>query len=144
MREIKFRFWNKQEKKMLFDTDCLVVFENKVAELDGCMEWDWYYDDCEVMQYTGLKDKNGVEIYEGDKVRLLYTDWSSKSSNDPRTIDQYLNDISKTYKVVFEGDRFCVIRFNEKFQEDFTFTSSIYPGLHGFIEVIGNIHQESK
>lgn len=48
MRDIKFRAWNKKEKKMYFD-----VLHN--IGFDGI-----------VMQYTGLKDKNGIEIYESD------------------------------------------------------------------------------
>jgi hypothetical protein len=58
MREIKFRAWDKLNKKMLDDADL----------------WEWSYEtvfrscdhECILMQFTGLKDKNGKEIYEGD------------------------------------------------------------------------------
>lgn len=62
MREIKFRAWDKKGKQM-------------INQPDLCMDGDVFYalDEegtefrfDEIMQFTGLKDKNGKEIYEGD------------------------------------------------------------------------------
>jgi len=57
MREIKFRAWDKSRKKMndwtWFDTEPIKILD----EFNPGFIW---------MQYTGLKDKNGKEIYEGD------------------------------------------------------------------------------
>lgn len=63
MREIKFRAWHKQLKDMIYNDLCKNPFDTF-----------WYNDGefsdmYELMQYTGLKDKNGKEIYEGDKVK---------------------------------------------------------------------------
>ena len=67
MREIKFRAWHKEKQKMLnvfginFRTPATVqVLDDKYALYDELI-------DCvEIMQFTGLKDANGVDIYEGD------------------------------------------------------------------------------
>lgn len=131
MREIKFRAWEENGKNMLSSNEVGDHTLNDLKQLPYVL-----------MQYTGLKDKNGTEIYEGDIVRILYTDWASKSEDDPRTLEQYLIDIAHHAEVVFEYDKFCLRSFSKKYKE--YSTSSIRPGNQGYIEIIGNIHENPE
>lgn len=65
MRDIKFRAWDKKFKKMVGLKGVQDFFS---IRSDGLPSNDNY----ELMQYTGLKDKNGKEIYEGDIVKDKY------------------------------------------------------------------------
>ena len=68
MREIKFRAWDKERKLM----------SNPFTIGDWGTVNIWWpnsdivstLDDVELLEYTGLKDKNGEEIYEGDWLTL--------------------------------------------------------------------------
>ncbi|EAG3189525.1 hypothetical protein B6G25_00200 [Listeria monocytogenes] len=138
MREIGFRAFVKSKKKMLPVTD-LCFNETESVGVSGCGDAnctlcvDWYgFDDVVLMQYTGLKDKNGKKIFEGDIVTAF--------SNINKYTDSFARDVEPTFcftsivcdgacfKTTYKGEPSYVLNQNGS-------------SLVKHMEVIGNIHE---
>ena len=116
MREIKFRFLME---------DGTVTTEYYLKELIDSdkyidIECEWNSKIKQELQYTGLKDKNGVEIYEGDVVRL----GEMHRTKDESNIGQI---IWTKYQYAMDGDGFSLLLCNTK-----------------DVEVIGNIYENKE
>lgn len=120
MREIKFRAWDSSKDRWVIQSDYIHV------DLDGSITYcdddgsETNRNDLTLMQYTGLKDKNGVEIYEGDILRY----GASKSSGT--IADVYIKDIV----VEWQSDK-----------AGFNLNADSVADMY---EVIGNIHKNPE
>lgn len=125
MRIIKFRLWDKENKEMKVPLSPVWFEENYYGDDDFAKCAD--YEDCVLMQFTGLYDKNGKEIYRGDVVKYWVGD-------KPRQIG----------KITWGGWQYSFTRVVEgKESTDFFGYNSedINPNN---LEVIGNIYENPE
>jgi len=136
MREIKFRAWDDYTKTMITNPDDIpIYYETDNGLHSGYTKENGDWTTLRLMQYTGLKDKNGKEIYEGDVVDVAY-----KTVEDVRPFEiVYLNnDIGCGFHMRSSKEVMSIAPGGSPFKTD-DYINSRYAA---DIEIIGNIHEK--
>ncbi len=125
MRESKFRAWDKKYKEMIPDLICFYKdggishnnhFNSDISPFRGYM---WDSRNLEIMQYTGLKDKNGIEVYEGDVGN-----------------DEFNNKVIVKWNEQFYC--YALLTIDEVVKDDWNFD------LNDLNEIVGNIYENPE
>lgn len=146
MKEIKFRGWDKKYKVMRPVIEYFRPFKHIKTEAGyisvidevgdeifwrfGCPEIE--QENFIVMQFTGLKDKNGVEIYEGDIVKYVAGE-NYENTGEVIWVDETNSFNFKTYPFMCG---FVIHNEKENKTDKFEWDETNY------MEVIGNIYED--
>ena len=142
MREHKYRAWCAHDEMMYYDVQKGIIFDDgsrygfhNFIETEDPQD----YHEWELMQYTGLQDRNGREIFEGDVVRIGEFFDGGVERDDT---DSWMND--SLHEVVWGGKEYPAFTLRPEEDWEMNIFSEIICGGDMSIEVVGNIYEHPE
>lgn len=128
-RKIAFRAWDNVNKIMI---NAIFVGLGKVYGMTKTFKPSKELEDVILMQYTGLKDKNGKEIFEGDIIEInIGLDLFNKNVVNPKKVVKFNEERARFEPFAFQ-------------QIDGSIKRTGYFGLEEYCEVLGNIYENPE
>lgn len=132
-RILKFRAWDKEKSKMILTDEAQYTITGAEFKDTKAGNLQWFFGHCavhkvDIMQFTGLLDKHGTEIYEGDIVE--YKNIEESGIAVVRPIDETPN--------------LCFFWVNQNIKDPSGYSSVYYFGCASELEIIGNIHENPE
>lgn len=128
MTDIRMKAWNKKHKEFEDEsvTSLYVGLNGEVMATDGDNQWHNLEDDIILLRHIGMQDLHGIDIYEGDTLRLVDFEQNQGFEGE----------------VVFHNGAFC-LKF-EVAGQDKKLILAYEAQRDVTLEVIGNLYQNEK